>query len=158
MAKYRKKPVVIEAVQLNRGTQSISETLNFMGRLGNSLRTTMDNERFEDYCNIVYDRGLEINTLEGIMTASIGDYIIKGVKGEFYPCKPDIFVETYDEVLESEMPGLDVLSNDCKESLAGQYVNEYAKNHGITTTEAYEKPMCKAALAHYQENGKLGGW
>lgn len=41
---------------------------------------------------------IEINTLEGVVTASLGDYIIKGVKGEFYPCKPDIFEQTYDIV------------------------------------------------------------
>ena len=41
---------------------------------------------------------IEIETLEGIMKASFGDYIIKGVKGEFYPCKPDIFQATYEEV------------------------------------------------------------
>ena len=41
---------------------------------------------------------LKINTLEGIMTASVGDYIIKGVQGEFYPCKPDIFEQTYEEI------------------------------------------------------------
>lgn len=43
---------------------------------------------------------IEIKTLEGTMTANIGDYIIKGVNGEFYPCKPDIFDKTYEEVKE----------------------------------------------------------
>ena len=47
------------------------------------------------------DKKLVISTLEGDMLASIGDYIIKGVKGEFYPCKPDIFENTYDIVDES---------------------------------------------------------
>ena len=41
---------------------------------------------------------LKIETLEGVMKASVGDYIIKGVNGEFYPCKPDIFQKTYEEV------------------------------------------------------------
>lgn len=44
--------------------------------------------------------GIAINTLEGTMKAGYGDYIIKGVKGEFYPCKPDIFLATYEEVIE----------------------------------------------------------
>ena len=41
-----------------------------------------------------------INTLEGLMMANVGDYIIKGVQGEFYPCKPDIFEQTYEEVAD----------------------------------------------------------
>lgn len=47
-----------------------------------------------------YPGKLKIKTLEGVMTADIGDYIIKGVNGEFYPCKPDIFEKTYEEVKE----------------------------------------------------------
>lgn len=46
-----------------------------------------------------YNETMTIKTLEGDMTANIGDYIIKGVKGEFYPCKPDIFKQTYEPVL-----------------------------------------------------------
>jgi hypothetical protein len=44
------------------------------------------------------NRYIQIQTLEGVMEASVGDWIIKGVKGEFYPCKPDIFKMTYEEV------------------------------------------------------------
>ena len=46
--------------------------------------------------------GILINTLEGNMKASIGDFIIKGVQGEFYPCKPDIFEKTYEKVAQEE--------------------------------------------------------
>jgi hypothetical protein len=46
----------------------------------------------------LFDWNLSINTLEGEMTGEIGDYIIKGIQGEFYPCKPDIFKATYEEV------------------------------------------------------------
>ena len=46
-----------------------------------------------------YEETMTIKTLEGDMTANVGDYIIKGVKGEFYPCKPDIFEQTYEPVL-----------------------------------------------------------
>lgn len=76
--KYRKKPVVIEAVQWNGSNQN--ELSSFMGVVG-----TCDNK-------------VEIHTLEGMLTASIGDWIIKGIKGEFYPCKPDIFAATYEPV------------------------------------------------------------
>ena len=64
MAKYRKKPVVIEAIQLNRR--------------------------------------IKIETLEGEMTGEVGDYLITGVAGEQYPCKPDIFAKTYELVTEND--------------------------------------------------------
>ena len=79
--KYRKKPVVIEAIQWIGN--NLSEIDNLIGRTVDNKETT-----------------LVIHTLEGDMEASIGDYIIKGVNGEFYPCKPDIFDKTYEEVTE----------------------------------------------------------
>ena len=81
--KYRKKPVVIEAIQLS--LFNLSEIEEFVGGdLGNHP-----------------DGGLVIATLEGSMRASIHDFIIKRVQGEFYPCKPDIFAATYEEVSTS---------------------------------------------------------
>lgn len=81
MAKYRKKPVVIEAVLW--GGENYEEICKFMtGTLANPMG----------------DGKLSIPTLEGDHTANPGDFIIKGVKGEFYPCKPDIFKETYELV------------------------------------------------------------
>ncbi len=77
--KYRKKPVVIEAVQF---LDNIEEIEKFVGQ---KLSRT-DSETDE----------LIIPTLEGKHIASRGDFIIKGVKGEFYPCKPDIFEMTYE--------------------------------------------------------------
>lgn len=78
MAKFRKKPVVIEAVQY----------------LGDEATY---NEIIEMGCpRIERENDWAIPTLEGEMTVSVGDYVIKGVKGEFYPCKPEIFQATYD--------------------------------------------------------------
>ena len=78
---YRKKPVVIEAIQWT----------------GNNLNEiVMFTEKHNLQCG---ENELKIKTLEGNMIASLGDYIVKGVKGEFYPCKPDIFEQTYEEVL-----------------------------------------------------------
>ncbi len=75
--KYTKKPVTIEAVVW--AGDNIEEVVSFIG-----------------WKNVSYDKGkLRIQTLEGDLQASFGDYIIKGVKGEFYPCKPDIFSSTY---------------------------------------------------------------
>ena len=84
--KYRKKPVVIEAVQFVDTEESISK----LSELG------LDPVRI---CYADLDKPiLKIETLEGVMIATEGDYIIKGVQGEFYPCKPAIFLETYEEL------------------------------------------------------------
>lgn len=89
MKNYRKKPVVIQAFQLeNLNPKSLIEVQQFVG-LGKDI--------FE-----VKEDGVVIKTLEGDMKASIGDYIIQGVNGEFYPCKPDIFEKSYDLSGESE--------------------------------------------------------
>ena len=101
MAKFRKKPVIIEAIQLKE--TNISEVLNFMGQ---TVRLTSFQEqmRFEQYEDNVIENGMDIHTLEdgndgrAKHVATIGDWIIKGVKGEFYPCKPDIFEQTYENV------------------------------------------------------------
>ena len=95
LAKYRKKPVEIEAIQWD-GKNTL-EVLNFMGA-DIQLRNTIDLDKFDDYKEIAKRDGLKIHTLEGDMKASVNDFIIKGVQGEFYPCKPDIFEQTYELV------------------------------------------------------------
>ena len=86
--KYRKKPVVIEAMQFKDDlADTIIALQEFMS--GGDIRVS-----YADPDNPV----IKIETLEGIMDASIGDFIIKGVNGEFYPCKPDIFEKTYEAV------------------------------------------------------------
>lgn len=87
--KYRKKPVIIEAIQFEDNSDRIIEIHEFMG--GDTIRVN-----YEDKDNPY----LKIETLEGIMKASVGDYIIKGVNGEFYPCKPDIFEKTYERAID----------------------------------------------------------
>ena len=83
--KFRKKPVVIEAVQFTGENQA--EVLAFCRP--NLSKTALDGAQ-------IMKLPVIITTLEGDLTASPGDWIIKGVKGEFYPCKPDIFEATYD--------------------------------------------------------------
>lgn len=90
MKQYKKKPMVIEAIQFVDDAERILEIQEFMG--GGLLRVN-----YEDPENPF----IRIETLEGEMKAMEGDYIIKGVNGEFYPCKPDIFEKTYDEVDEA---------------------------------------------------------
>lgn len=92
--KYRKKPVVIEAVQYIRGKEA--PAVEFLGgkEPGNCETDTAI------YSKNWWDQSVSITikTLEGLMEVSDGDYIIKGVNGEFYPCKPDIFEKTYEKV------------------------------------------------------------
>lgn len=90
MTAYRKKPVVVEAIQFVHGVSTKREMLEFcpdanIGTVNGELDTT-------DL------RWFVIPTLEGNMNVSDFDYIIRGVQGEFYPCKPDIFAETYEAV------------------------------------------------------------
>ena len=94
--KYRKKPIIIDAIQYSG--LNIDEIKNFTNK----------------NCNIeIYDTGYQANvtpplvkitihTLEGDLNVTKDDYIIKGIKGEFYPCKPDIFEQTYEPIAESE--------------------------------------------------------
>ena len=93
--KYIKKPVQIETIQLTK--ENIVEVFDFLDEA--NYKETKSAEELEDFNQMMLKQGyIEIETLEGIMKASFGDYIIKGVKGEFYPCKPDIFQATYEEV------------------------------------------------------------
>lgn len=87
--KFRKKPVVIEAMQFT-GMMSNARAIRAWAHAGLPPETNAI-IRVDGWC-------LKIRTLEGEMTANDGDWIIKGVKGEFYPCKPDIFAATYEPV------------------------------------------------------------
>ena len=86
--KYRKKPVEIEAIEFDGTEDNFKEILKFM-----SSNLIAYEERFGG--SIL---SLGLRTLEGTMNVSLYDYIIKGVEGEFYPCKPDIFNKTYEKV------------------------------------------------------------
>lgn len=90
--KYRKKPVVIEAIQVT--VKNFQEVCRFVdaGQLKDGKP-----EKYIDGRNRL---GFRIPTLEGLMTAKEGDWIIRGIKEELYPCKPDIFEATYEKVVE----------------------------------------------------------
>ena len=93
--RYRKKPVEIEAMQLTEN--NTCDVLTFCNSCGDIVASNEDGT-------------ISIKTLEGTMVANIGDYVIKGVAGEFYPCKPDIFEATYDIVEDVQpcLPNLEV--------------------------------------------------
>jgi hypothetical protein len=82
MPMFRKKPVTIEAVQYGPYSAPTVEMIQFLERADREVSIDQD--------------GIHIHTLEGKMTASLGDWIIRGVQGEYYPCKPDIFAATYE--------------------------------------------------------------
>jgi len=82
MAKYRKRPVVIDAMQWD-GTNQFA-LMRWSESFGGSTEWRFSGSN------------IYINTLEGDMRADVGDWIIRGVKGEYYPCKPDIFAATYE--------------------------------------------------------------
>ena len=84
MASYRKKPVVIEAIRWTGEPGNLLEITQFVGSSSRSVQKA--------------GKTLQIPTLEGVMTANLGDWIILGVQGEPYPCKPDIFELTYEEI------------------------------------------------------------
>ena len=149
MTKYRKKIEIIEALLCNDNFEDIKA---FCG----------DDSQF------IHGTVL-ITTSQGIALPINGDYIVKRARGDFYVSTPELFKEEYDEVEDpysyqfspaDSKAFIDTISNETKAILAspyGRYVSQYAKNHGITMTEAYEKPMCKAALKNYHESGRLGG-
>jgi hypothetical protein len=86
--RYRKKPVVIEAIQ-------------WTGENGQAMRDFFGNIDGWGFTSGAASTGqIFIQTLEGTMLADRGDYIIKGVRGEYYPCKPDIFEETYEAIYD----------------------------------------------------------
>lgn len=93
--KYIKRPVVVEAIQWD-GT-NFDEIKAFAG---------------ENIMKLPEFSALKVFTLEGPMIASHGDYIIKGIKGEFYPCKPDVFRATYDDYYTEEDEACD--DEDCE--------------------------------------------
>ena len=95
MPKYRKKPVVVEAVRWTGS--NLEEIRNFVGSdLIEECVELFDIKR--TLKEMLVD--IAIDTLEGTMRVDYGDYIIKGIQGGFYPCEPDIFLATYEEVIE----------------------------------------------------------
>lgn len=93
--KFRKKPVVIEAVQLN--WKNWNQVCDFLGNAISKTNPARESTEYSDTCGEISPYiEITIPTLEGGMIARHGDWIIRGVHGEHYPCKPDIFEKTYE--------------------------------------------------------------
>ena len=148
MQKFVKKPVIIEAIQYNG--ENIEAIEDFVGK---KLSTVMSSD---------VDVKLIIPTLEGYMKALKGDYIIKGIKGELYPCKPDIFKEIYSLVTEKSTVEKNELtfgekavglpfnpSNDDKVSLAKQLI---ADTIDLLEEDHKEKTFNGQAMSSWTRN------
>ena len=149
-ARFTKKPVTIEAIQWTG--RNLREIIAFTNGPPDT-RTTHAGMAWDAYTDLVERDGLKIYTLEGKMLASPGDWIIKGVKGEFYPCKPDIFEATYSRAALADTPA--PKTNQCGE------VCERAKLCAIcargledTTATVGVEPAAETLADH--ESGEIG--
>lgn len=126
MTKYRKKPIEVEAVKwLKHGDHPEVKRLPFLRHLAIGLSLGLQGQTHPDLMGW-------INTLEGGHEVTPGDYIIKGVAGEYYPCKPDIFEETYE------------LATKIRKKGTSEAVSRKASKGLRTNKEKYDK-MTQAA-------------
>ena len=132
MQKYIKKPIEIEAIQWTGF--NLEEIKSFVG-----------NPLIYEIFDGAYQAGMapprvemKIKTLEGEMQVSVGDYIIKGVKGEFYPCKPDIFVMTYEAKTENVAPENETETLKKEIERLNIILEDYACRYGKVTREKHE--------------------
>lgn len=91
--RYRKKPVEVEAMQWTGGADVASHVIDWIIANGGTARYVGYESGWPEHINV--------DTLEGTMHADVGDWIIRGVKDEHYPCKPDIFAATYEPVSDA---------------------------------------------------------
>lgn len=103
MTEYRKKPIVIEAFKWTGGIDQQEDPIWIVDAIKNN--TVRIKHAKNPHCEKPV---MSIRTLEGVMTAQMGDYIIRGVQGEIYPCKPDIFEATYEKAEESGLKEISV--------------------------------------------------
>ena len=126
--RYRKKPVVIEAYCYNQKPENCRPDWFQSAVSANRIIT------FTDHAEIV--------TLEGVMTASLGDWVIKGVQGELYPCKPDIFAATYEAVVDHETGNMS--DKELVERLEGELFWRTSAGHFIALKRVPLKELRQA--------------
>jgi len=100
---YRRIPTEIDAIEFKATIESVKECYEFIyGKDSIVLKCSMDRMKFHDYADCIIKGGLDIKTLEGKITASVGDFIVKGYTDElgwhFWPVKPSYFNENYEKV------------------------------------------------------------
>jgi hypothetical protein len=129
--KYRKRPMVIEAVQWN-GNNAI-EIMLFIGKELKVSKPPHHMEFNENIPNTAYT--IVIPTLNGDVIASKGEYIIKGVQGEFYPCKSDIFEATYELVEKEKDDKNNLMIKICPICKSITHYNSYFKAYMCLSSE-----------------------
>ncbi len=124
---YRKKPVVIQAAQWDGTAEGAIQIIDW-------ILTGEHAARYHDKTDDVPNAKIEIaiDTLEGTITASPGDWIIQGVKGEFYPCKPDIFAATYEPVGDTTLLQLQADMSPKLGGFIAEAVRKATENPGKT--------------------------
>lgn len=143
MSKYIKKPIPIEAVQFTGDLDALRGTflVDYLRR--NVIYTQQSISPTDSRVNT----RLLIKTLEGVMNVSVGDYIIKGVRGEIYPCKPDIFEESYQSYNEQ----LDTFQGRLKKETE-EIANRLNKlNTFMGTRKFYKLPIEDKVLLYRQQ-------
>jgi hypothetical protein len=150
--KYRKKPVVIDALQFDGTVDSKNEICAYFGGI-----ETMAVSTYNGMVN-----WWKIGTLEGGHEVSAGDYIICGVKGEYYPCKPDIFEMTYEKEFQQMSDSFEkwLNNNECNEEWFKTHnVCDYAKAAFLAGQEAEREECAKLAegcyLTIFHINGQI---
>ena len=133
---YRKRPVVIEAVQLTNEVASVCLRDRVPGPFGLTVFGSWNQKS-----GIVYSAHITIQTLEGDMRADLGDWIIRGVKGELYPCKPDIFAATYEPATRAAALPQGVVDQD---ALGGMFPGLQSDLAKLTTGAAGADPIREA--------------
>lgn len=156
MMLFRKKPVVIEAVQWTGS--NVFEVYSFLhGRP--SLDTAAARDRWIDFENLYSGKEWPIKTLEdganneAKHVASVGDWIIKGVQGEFYPCKPDIFAATYEPATVGAPVSSQAASCQCE---ACQMNGIHASDCAVHNEPAYPNGPCDCGAAVSQAADQSG--
>jgi len=129
--KFKNKPVEIEAIQYT-GKNDFE-----IGKWSNDL--VYPSPVLEPTENNTSGSYLQIKTLEGVMTAIVGDWIIKGVKGEFYPCKNAIFLMTYDAVIPKDVQDAQKFLQECGRDMGFMGSPEYDRQKKIV--DAYFEPI-----------------
>ena len=142
--KYRKKPIVIEALCWT-GT-NLREVIDFTG-----LHPSANKWTWEEYEAVVAKDGFKIFTLEGAHLVSVGDYVIRGVKGEFYACKPDIFAMTYENALAAQQPesNRDAVLETNAFALSGAYWR--LEKYGFVCSHNADDPKHEAEADHWRD-------
>lgn len=142
--KYRKKPITVEAIQWNEF--NLEEIKKFVGNP--LIYEVVDGAWKLGKGRLIVE--MKIKTLEGEMQVSEGDYIIKGIKGEFYPCKPDIFKQTYEQVENEPKTNFDRITSSV-ESLVEWVYSQYGCSPPDMPCKdtGCKKPNCKECFKEW---------